>query len=1108
MRIAEIGKPSGKRAAPNGSDRTPDNEGTRFPSETDYPQGSTGVTPRLGPIQPDDYSRLVQNIRRVVEAMLPPGAVVAVVSKGDSQLVEFRSQRGWHFPQQSNGDYAGFHPADSHGALQELDKLRAKGASFLVIPSTGFWWLDHYQAFGQHLETTHSRIWKDEHCVIYKITGGSYIPPKVQLIFSNHDSGGAANYRKLPGEAFRFAIDSRLPERLVVGEGTAFYVNGWCYHASSDIQKLELVCNGWISPVSSWRMPRPDVKAAHFPNLDPTGRSLQSGFWGLATIGKVTEEVEARVLLRATLTDGGRCEQVIGHMSLIPGNPYKTSVYENGSSETSARVTICMAAYNPPLGLFKRQIESIQRQTLKDWVCIITDDGSRPDLFESAHRVVKSDSRFRLHRSQTGLGFYHNFERCLSLVPRSTEFIALSDHDDFWHPDKLETLVQHFNEGTSLVYSDMRIVTEIGQEISPTYWTTRPNNYTRFDSLLMANTITGGACMFRRSLLPLILPFPERVGEAYHDHWIGAVALAVGDIRYVDRALYDYVQHGANVIGHFAPKKPMAFLPDSVSIRKPRRILVEAFRFWERVYFADLLRLQLMTEILRLRCGNRVSPEKAKELTRLSKLGTSWRELVWLASRALAGRNRVTETINVERPLLGAALWRHSARSRWHQKIVGPARHSPATHSRPAPPPQTHDSVEMIRAKIAPLRLNISATAPKRLNLLIPTIDLKYFFGGYITKFNLARQLAQDGHKVRVVIVDHCNWQPDVWRAQFKKFKGLESFFDSAEVAYAYDRARPLEVHSQDVFMATTWWTAHIAHAAAKDLGAPGFVYLIQEYEPFTFAMGSLAALANQSYEFPHYAVFSTDLLRTYFQQNQLGVFAAPRAGSSRSVAFENAITNVGDITVEDLSARTSKRLLYYARPEPHAARNMFELGVLGLSAAIEEGCFDDTWEFYGIGSLGSAQKLSLSRGRSLILLPRETQDAYREILRAHDVGLALMHTPHPSLVPIEMASAGMLVVTTTFGNKTQAELSKISPNLIAAHPSIDEIKLGLKTAAARVSDYTARARGAKVHWAKTWEAAFNAPLRAEIQRFIRACETGAERHNDTSAPAERARPF
>ncbi len=35
----------------------------------------------------------------------------------------------------------------------------------------------------------------------------------------------------------------------------------------------------------------------------------------------------------------------------------------------------------------------------------------------------------------------------------------------------------------------------------------------------------------------------------YHDHWLALVALASGEVAYVDRPLYDYVQHGGAVQG-------------------------------------------------------------------------------------------------------------------------------------------------------------------------------------------------------------------------------------------------------------------------------------------------------------------------------------------------------------------------------------------------------------------------------------------------------------------------------------------------------------------------------------------------------------------------------
>ena len=101
--------------------------------------------------------------------------------------------------------------------------------------------------------------------------------------------------------------------------------------------------------------------------------------------------------------------------------------------------------------------------------------------------------------------------------------------------------------------------------------------------------------------------------------------------------------------------------------------------------------------------------------------------------------------------------------------------------------------------------------------------------------------------------------------------------------------------------------------------------------------MGSYAALAAESYRFPHTALFSTELLRDYFRRHALGVYAAGEAaGDAASAAFENAITAIDPPAAAELAGRRPRRLLFYARPEPHAARNMFELGVLALSRALE----------------------------------------------------------------------------------------------------------------------------------------------------------------------------
>ena len=164
-------------------------------------------------------------------------------------------------------------------------------------------------------------------------------------------------------------------------------------------------------------------------------------------------------------------------------------------------------------------------------------------------RILDGDPRFVVSRSPRRLGYYHNFERALSMAPPSAAYATLADQDDRWHPGKLEALLGALGDA-NLVYSDARIVDRDGRLLSNTYWSRRRNNYTNLASLLVANTVTGAASLFRRELLELALPFPPRHGSPYHDHWLAMVALATGRIAYVDRPLYDYVQHRGAALGH------------------------------------------------------------------------------------------------------------------------------------------------------------------------------------------------------------------------------------------------------------------------------------------------------------------------------------------------------------------------------------------------------------------------------------------------------------------------------------------------------------------------------------------------------------------------------
>jgi hypothetical protein len=901
-------------------------------------------------------------------------------------------------------------------------------------------------------------------------------------------------------------VEQGLPQTLPAGSANALFVFGTCFHKQRRVAGLEVVVDGVPTAATAFGMPRIDLYRELNPPTpwaesgsgsadDPLRHSYRSGFWATVPV-RVPDSGEVEVAVRAELDDGSSAELQLEPIAAVPPAAPAAGV-------PSASLAVCMATWEPEPELIRAQIESIREQTDRDWVCLISDDCSGPEAFAAIERLVAGDPRFVLSRSSRRLGFYRNFERALRMVPAGVELIALSDQDDRWYPDKLATLRDSIGDAL-MVYSDQRLVGPDGEVLAESYWGgLRSRNETSFPSLLIANTITGAASMFRRDLLELALPFPDTPGTQYQDHWLGLCALATGRIAYVDRPLYDYVQHGGALLGHEAANRSPA--PPEAPENAPRPGLGGRFAAVARgsraAYFEAYCRLRVLSATLLLRASpDRLRPGPERVLRRFAGADRSWAALGWLELRRLRNRAGRTETMGAERIITHGLAWRRgiAVLAALHPRPIPglsydaqlPGERAAAGHVPEDLEGIDHEGTLVLARTVEPLELTVSEDEPERVNLLLPTIELRHLFGGYITKFNLARKLAEHGVRTRILTVDPTPSLPRDWREQVEGYAGLGGLFDNVEVGFARDRDAPVAINPRDRFVATTWWTAHVAAAAVGRTDRSRFLYLIQEFEPYTHPMGSWAAYALSTYELPHVAMFSTELLREFFAARRLGVFAAGEAeGRKRSIAFENAITAVSPPSAQEMASRERKSLLFYARPESHGARNMFELGLLGLATAIERGIFGPEWDFHGIGTVGGRDRtIGLTGGRRLELLNRRDQGGYAEVLTAHDAGLALMSTPHPSLVPLEMASAGMLTVTNSWETKTAAAMAALSPNLIAVPPGIDGIPAGLAEAVAGVNDYERRIAGAEVEWSRNWDQSFDPATMAAVAGLLDEC--------------------
>lgn len=105
-----------------------------------------------------DYDALIDSIRAAVAGALPKNSTIAVISRGDVELLKLESHRAWHFPRMDDGQYSGHYPADSAAAIAHLELLRETGCEYLLVPRTAMWWMDHYPQFAEHLEREYRRL--------------------------------------------------------------------------------------------------------------------------------------------------------------------------------------------------------------------------------------------------------------------------------------------------------------------------------------------------------------------------------------------------------------------------------------------------------------------------------------------------------------------------------------------------------------------------------------------------------------------------------------------------------------------------------------------------------------------------------------------------------------------------------------------------------------------------------------------------------------------------------------------------------------------------------------------------------------------------------------
>lgn len=212
--------------------------------------------------------------------------------------------------------------------------------------------------------------------------------------------------------------------------------------------------------------------------------------------------------------------------------------------EIMAKIDVLMATYNGSTYI-EEQIESILKQTFKEFNLIIRDDQSTDNTVDIIRRYMLKDERITLYQNEVNLGYNENF--MLLIEKSNAPFFAIADQDDKWHPTQLQDLYQAIKaSNVDVVYGKSAYIDQHNKTIKHRDYIKEIQVFKTYE-LFEDNIVPGRNMLVNSRLKESLFPYPQLSRQFIYDWYISLKALENNGIYCLDKEINLYRIHTASV---------------------------------------------------------------------------------------------------------------------------------------------------------------------------------------------------------------------------------------------------------------------------------------------------------------------------------------------------------------------------------------------------------------------------------------------------------------------------------------------------------------------------------------------------------------------------------